>query len=240
MANIENISGIVQRETLTSDVVDAWLISFGLSVLLFSGAPQVDIAWSENFYSSAGFAHSQSSLLEGIRKAIWAAAIAGGLLCIFGTPIAFWRKSFLGITCRTWNVCVAVYLLGPGIAANLLLKTHWGRARPADIVEFGGTASFTPALLPAAQCDRNCSFVSGEAAGAAALAVQMWLFSSKVSGTSTRFVCRVLAVLIVVTGSSLRVATGRHFLSDVVFAVLIVTGIALLLLRWRGHFVYEA
>jgi lipid A 4'-phosphatase len=50
------------------------------------------------------------------------------------------------------------------LLANTLLKDHWGRARPTQIEAFGGLQRFTPAPLPAAECERNCAFVSGHAA----------------------------------------------------------------------------
>ena len=59
---------------------------------------------------------------------------------------------------------VAATALGPGLIANTVLKDNWGRARPYQTDSFGGTRQFTPAPLPAAQCERNCAFVSGHAA----------------------------------------------------------------------------
>ena len=108
---------------------------------------------------------------------------------------------------------------------------NWGRARPANVGEFGGTAAFTPPLWPADECLRNCSFVSGEASGATALAVTIWLLSAPIRPPWLRHGCRALAVGICLVCSSFRVVAGRHFLSDVVFAVLLVTGIALVLLK---------
>src|SRR6185312_1269364 len=54
--------------------------------------------------------------------------------------------------------------LGPGLVVNTVLKDHWGRARPAQVTEFGGKVEFTPAPLPAEQCGHNCSFPAGHPA----------------------------------------------------------------------------
>jgi len=61
---------------------------------------------------------------------------------------------------------LAVLIVGPGLIVNVVFKDHFGRARPAQIVEFGGTKQFTPALVPTDQCHKNCSFSSGHAAAA--------------------------------------------------------------------------
>jgi lipid A 4'-phosphatase len=88
-----------------------------------------------------------------------------------------------------------------------------GRARPKQIVEFGGTKVFTPPLLPASQCRRNCSFISGEAAStyvtfyAAAVLVPQWSVPLVIAGTLGGLATGLV-----------RMSQGAHFLSDVVFA----------------------
>ena len=112
-----------------------------------------------------------------------------------------------------WLYLVLCLGVGPGLVTNTLLKDQWGRARPAQIVEFGGSKTFTPPLLPADQCARNCSFVSGEAASmfavfyAVALIVPHWSVATMIAGT-----------IVGLAAGLVRVAQGGHFLSDVVFA----------------------
>ncbi len=101
----------------------------------------------------------------------------------------------------------------PYIVANLMLKDHWGRARPRQVTEFGGSKTFTPPLIPAKQCPRNCSFVSGEAASiflpfyAVAFVALQWDAVLVVAGT-----------LLGLASGAVRVSQGAHFLSDVIFA----------------------
>ncbi len=61
----------------------------------------------------------------------------------------------------SWASSLAI---GPGLVVNTLLKDHWGRARPHQILEFGGTAHFSPAVLISDQCARNCPSHPGHAA----------------------------------------------------------------------------
>jgi len=127
---------------------------------------------------------------------------------------------------------VAVYLLlslalGPGLVVNTVLKDHWGRARPSQIEAFGGTRQFTPALLPAHQCPRNCSFPAGHPA----MGFYLVSFALLIPERRRR---RAAIGATVAAGSLIglaRMAQGAHFLSDVVFSGLIVTGISLLLHR---------
>ncbi len=210
-----------------------WFMALVGSCVIFTVVPQIDIAFSSLFYSDGGFVGTGSGLMETVRLSIWAVSVSVGLFALVGALVAIVRDSFLGSTYHLWNIVVAVYILGPGIAANLLLKNYWGRARPASVVDFGGTADFTSALWPTDKCELNCSFVSGETSGAAAAAVAIWLLSAPIPSPWLRRTIRACAVALPIVGSALRVAAGRHFLSDVVFAVLVVTGIALVLLQYR-------
>ena len=54
-------------------------------------------------------------------------------------------------------------LLASQLLAHGVLKENWGRARPVQVSQFGGEASFTPPWQPTSECRRNCSFVSGHA-----------------------------------------------------------------------------
>lgn len=121
---------------------------------------------------------------------------------------------------------VAVILIGPILIVEAGLKSHSGRARPGDIVEFAGDKTYTPPWVFTDQCDTNCSFVSGDAAAAfaslalALLAVRrrgLWIAASVLFG---------LAI------GALRMSVGGHFFSDVIFAGLIVAAVTALSYRF--------
>ncbi len=115
--------------------------------------------------------------------------------------------------------------LGPGLLANTILKDNWGRARPSHTIEFGGTKQFSPPLIPADQCAKNCAFVSGDAAGGfaflapALLAPLAWRRRAVIAALATGLVF----------GAN-RILQGGHFLSDVIFAGFFVGG-----LIWALH-----
>jgi len=113
----------------------------------------------------------------------------------------------------------ALFLLAAGVAgpillANTLLKDHWDRARPRDVTEFGGPARFTPAWLPASECTRNCSFVSGD--GALGFYLHTFFYVLPPRRRRAMFVAGFFGTGALFGG--LRVAMGAHFLSDVLWA----------------------
>lgn len=200
------------------------------SLALFLLAPGLDLAVSGLFYDPRhGFFLARwlpaTALSDSIPWITWSivgiAAGTGAWLFLVGRPLwRFDRKAILFI--------VFAVALGPGLVVNTLLKDHWGRARPAQIEAFGGTRQFTPAPLPADQCPSNCSFVSGHAALAFSLVAFAFLLPA---GAQRR---RGIAAALAFGGliGADRIIEGRHFLSDIVDAGLIVYGLTALLYWW--------
>lgn len=122
------------------------------------------------------------------------------------------RKWFGFEQARCWFM-LAVLVVGPGIVANLILKDNVGRARPRDVIEFGGTKAFTPPLVLSQECPRNCSFVSGEASSmfAAFFALALLLPQYRLGLLAAGLATGTLA-------GAIRILQGAHFLSDVLFA----------------------
>ena len=205
------------------------------AAVLFSLWPRIDLLVSGLFYvRGAGFPLADDPVAVALRRTIWWASDAMVIAALAGLVLAAAGRAPFHLGGRIWGFVLLLYALGPGIVVNLGLKNTWGRARPADVLEFGGSRTFTPALRISDQCASNCSFVSGEGAAAAALsisaAVILWNLRHRLPASVLR---GGLAACLVVglTGSALRVMAGRHFLSDTVFAVLIVAALALALHR---------
>lgn len=201
------------------------------AVAAFAAFPQADLIVSGWFYRPGeGFRLAGRPWIEALRNGIWNLSIAVFLLSAAALVLAAAGRPVRGAGARPAGFVFLLYLLGPGLLVNGVLKEHWGRARPVDVVEFGGAAAFTPPWLPADQCASNCSFVSGEGSAAAALAVTFLILAPAARRRLPRagFALYALAgVLLPLAGLGLRIATGRHFLSDTVFAVLLVLALAL-------------
>jgi lipid A 4'-phosphatase len=201
-----------------------------LALALFLAAPGIDLATSRLFFvAGSGFPYGRwppflllHHAVPWITAAILAVlAFAAGWLFFAGRPLwRFDRKALLFLLLAT--------AIGPGLLANTLFKDHWGRARPVQVSEFGGTRQFTPAAVPSNQCPRNCSFVSGDAALGFSLIAFAFLLEP--GRKRRRGIAAALAFGALI--GLARVAEGAHFLSDVVFAGFVVWGSSALLFWW--------
>lgn len=209
------------------------LVSGALLSLLFLAFPQIDL-WASGllFESGRGFVLNGNPYFDFIHDEVGylAWAILLGSLLIF--LASFWPGGPGWLQAKRLPVVYVVLalVLGPGLVANSLLKEHWGRARPADVQDFGGENRFTPAWVMSDQCGRNCSFVCGDSSLGFGLAV--------VAFVSRR--PRFWLTLGLTTGAALglmRMGQGGHFLSDVIFSFYVVYLSAWLLhrlmRRWR-------
>jgi lipid A 4'-phosphatase len=135
---------------------------------------------------------------------------------------AFLRHGpFLGIDTKGWIFLALALLLGPGLVANAILKDHWGRARPREVIEFGGQATFSPAVIPQPDARRNGSFISGDGAFGFYLPAFAYVVPKR---QSRRFLSGGIALGFVF--GMTRIVMGAHFLSDVAFAALFMFAVA--------------
>jgi lipid A 4'-phosphatase len=201
-----------------------------LGAILFFLLPQIDLMASGMFYVPGhGFVLSGSPpvvfLYDAVPWTTWTilgiVAAAGLWLFLVGRPI--WR-----LDRKALIFLVASLTLGPGVFANTIFKDHWGRARPAQIEAFGGTRRFTPAPLTATECPSNCSFVSGHAA----LGFSLVAFAFLLPPGKMRRRVTVAALAIGALIGLGRIAQGAHFLSDVVYAGLLVYATTAVLHWW--------
>nr|WP_255607603.1 phosphatase PAP2 family protein [Ancylobacter sp. Lp-2] len=117
----------------------------------------------------------------------------------------------------------SLYLLGPVLLVNGVLKTFWGRPRPVKVEEFGGSVPFLDAWS-LGESFTHRSFASGEAATIACL-LPLALF---VPRPWRGRVAAMLAMLVALVSLN-RVAFGGHFLSDITVAIALVLTIAVAL-----------
>jgi len=206
------------------------LAAFATASVVFTLWPGIDLWASGLFYAPGqGFPLAGSLLVSAVRHTLRIVmtlfpVVTLGLLLASLSGFRPWA-----VPPGLWGYITALFLAGPLLIVNIVLKNTWGRARPDEIVAFGGDAAFTPALRVAHECARNCSFVSGEGAGATALGIAMVLLAPYVLArwpAGRRRKALGWALLAPAVAIVLRVATGRHFLSDTVFAILIVLAVA--------------
>ncbi len=215
-------------------LVIALLIGAGVGIV-FALYPQLDIAISRPFFNEQYqlFPVQYSLVARNLRELFnyMVAALAAPAFVALALKLVLPRRRML-IAARAALFIVATIALAPGLMANVILKDHWGRPRPPEIVAFNGTQQFRAWWDPRGGCARNCSFVAGEGAGGfwtlapAALAPPAW-----------RAIAYGAALLFGSSAGLLRLAGGAHFFTDVVFSgvftFLIIWTVHGLIYRWR-------
>lgn len=99
--------------------------------------------------------------------------------------------------------------------ASFFTKAMFQRPRPIDIEIFGGTLNFTYALYAYGHCQIDCSFVSGHSASGFFLCGLAFLMPNK---SKKRKRINAIAGILGLSFGLMRIAIGKHFLSDVIFA----------------------
>lgn len=207
----------VSSRAQSDRLIVAFLIASLATSMLFWVFPDIDIVVSSWFFSPVdGFILSENSHLQWLRSTSpW---VMTGVILLIMTRM-LWDFVHVRLTwsrMRTPIWLLAGLALGPGLLVNGLLKTLWGRPRPRHVDLFGGDADHQLVWVISDWCDRNCSFVSGEASSAA------WLVAAALA-TPKPIRLAVTGMTVVYAGSlSLnRIAFGAHFLSDVILAWLL-------------------
>lgn len=124
---------------------------------------------------------------------------------------------------------LAALVIGPGLIVNVGLKDHFGRPRPYEVVEFGGTRPFLRLGVAEWGGPHNSSFPSGHAAAAFFVmtpGLAYWL--------TNRRRASIWLVVGLIWGSVMgmtRLVQGGHFLSDVVWSAGLVYLVGALLSR---------
>jgi lipid A 4'-phosphatase len=198
------------------------ILMFLLPAVVAGFFPQIDLAVSGWFYTP-GRGFVTSPFLEAVHHAGPYAVVAAAL----AVALVLLRRKIL--TVRDVAFIALCFLLGPGLLVNGVLKEHYGRARPMQVGQFGGSAHFTSALTPAHECRHNCSFVAGDPSVGFTLIAFALLFPR---GRAA------LTAVALSAGAGLglmRIAQGGHFLSDVLFSavVCITAALALFSLFYR-------
>ncbi len=196
--------------------------------VLFGAYPRFDLRISAFFFDPHSHLFKVSDqpwviLARNAARWLVALIVAPAVLAIVGKLIIPERRALIGG--RAALLMLVTLALGPGVLTNLVLKDHWGRARPLDVTEFGGTYPFIAWWDPRGDCRDNCSFIAGEPSGAfwtlapAALTPPQWRLLAY--GGALAFGAAVGLV---------RIAGGGHFFTDVVFA-----GVFMFFLIWVIH-----
>ncbi|MBU1667358.1 phosphatase PAP2 family protein [bacterium] len=190
------------------------LLLLGIILYLF---PEIDLAISSLFFEEGeGFYLNNEPIFKAIYKSVnilvplITVAIVGGYIYQL-----FRKKAFQKFNKRALVYLFLVFSIGSGIVVNLGLKESFGRARPMEIIQFGGNKEFSPAAVINDKYINQCaSFSCGHCSFALGFIAFYFLF-------------RKSWVLVLTLGYGLlvsfgRVAQGGHFFSDFIFSFIVM------------------
>ncbi len=209
----------------------AAVIVLSIATAVLTVFPQGDLTVAGWFWTSAdGFWLGQNPFAAFLRRvSMWPTIVIGiaALVSLIQHILLPASRQFMAA--RTAAFLFLTLLAAPVLLVNGILKEHWERARPVHVTELGGSWRFTPWWQPGdgRQCVTNCSFVSGEASGAAWLAAPALLAPPPARLPLLAAVAGYTAVV-----SGLRIAFGGHFLSDTLIATLLTLLIIAFAYRW--------
>ncbi|MEI8365133.1 MAG: phosphatase PAP2 family protein [Parachlamydiaceae bacterium] len=144
--------------------------------------------------------------------------ITSGIMLFLSCFFKRWRRWYPASL-----ILVLTLAIGSGLITHGILKDHWGRPRPKQVIEFGGSQPFRPYYKPNffTKPEPSKSFACGHCSMGFyffALALvgrrynMQWLFISALA----------IALALGVALSIARIQQGGHFLSDTLASALIM------------------
>ena len=138
--------------------------------------------------------------------------LAGGALFVF--VAGFFKRIFRPYRKQS-AFLVLMLALGPGLLVNVILKDNMGRARPTDIIEFGGSYQYSEPWQYGVS-PKQKSFPSGHASIAFYLMAPWFIYRDRQKKIGLIFLGSGLSFGLLVGFS--RMVQGGHYLSDVLWA----------------------
>lgn len=191
-----------------------------LMILITPFTPWLDLTISRHFYINEQFSSGpffDFMFYKGIIPA-WILFILSTLAFLLSYVLPKFKNSK-----KPALVLILTMVVGAGFLTHLILKDHWGRPRPKQVIEFGGTQNFRPYYSPNIfnQPEPSKSFPCGHCS------MGFYFFGFAVVGM------RLHKKWLTVTGFSLalilggalgisRIMQGAHFFSDVLFSALLM------------------
>lgn len=115
-------------------------------------------------------------------------------------------------------LCLTSLAVGPGLLVNGVFKDHWGRPRPNQTLDFGGTETYLPLLVKGDFPDGH-SFPSGHASVAFVFAVLWFIWRRR--HPAMAWTALLGSLLLGLTVGYARMAVGAHYLSDILWSFFI-------------------
>lgn len=179
---------------------------------LYLRAGSIDVDIEQGFYQDGWYrADDQPWSLLYHYGVIPAWVVSVGALVLLA--VSRWKRS-LASRRRVFVYLALVMVVGPGLIVNTVFKQQWGRPRPMDLPQFGGSYEFV-SVWDKGDPDRGQSFPSGHAATGFYFFALYFALRGR-SKWAYAWLAFALGYGSIIGGA--RMVQGKHFLSDVVWA----------------------
>ena len=199
----------------------AWLIPLLAMAIFTPFSPAIDLAVSKYFYDPVkGFSDSK------FYSFMYTYGLIPAQLTFMTAAVLLFLSSFFS-RWKKWQpaslVLVLTLAIGAGLIAHVMLKDHWGRPRPRQVVEFGGNQQFRPYYSPnfSDQPEPSKSFSCGHCTMGFYF-FSLALVARRIGSRSLYIAGIILAIVLGGALSLTRIAQGGHFLSDTLASALIM------------------
>lgn len=203
----------------------SWLLPIFFIAILTPFTPYLDLSFSRYFYN-LGESNVTHFVSNPIFDFFYSYALLPGQIVAVLAIIAL-LCSYVVPRCQSWKkpalVLVLTLAIGAGFICHFILKDHWGRPRPKQVIEFGGKQSFRPYYKPNFfnQPEPSKSFPCGHCT--------MGFYFFAIALLAARYRRRLLfysgLIIAIALGIGLgitRMAQGGHFFSDIIFSALVM------------------
>lgn len=181
------------------------------TIITLTGA---DLTVSELFYINGSWPIGDMQPWQLLYRLDRGPSIGMALFGLISVLIGFAYKN-----CRSWIkpglFLVILLTLGPGLIVNVVFKEYWGRPRPREITEFGGSKQF---LQPWQKgiAHKGRSFPSGHASAAFYMTAPFFIYRRRKPLVAHAWL--IGGIIFGLMMSVARLAQGGHFLSDNLWA----------------------
>lgn len=197
---------------------------------VFHAFPQIDVAIADIFFEQADclptdrpglvcgvFLPATEPMLRIVRRILFymPVILAVALIVVLLQNLHHHGSTYCTKRTRACGIALFALVIGPYLLVNLVIKSVSGRPRPYETDIFGGDKVFSAAGSFDGACYSNCSFISGESAGAGWVACLIVLVPAR-----WRPLLAPPLLLVSLISPALRVAFGGHYFSDALLGYL--------------------
>lgn len=197
-----------------------WLYPLIFMALLTPFTPWLDMSIARYFFEEKQF------VTNGWTDALFDFGVIPAQLVTL-LAIFFYLLSFVQKYWKMWRPACLVLILtmavGEGFLVHAVLKDHWGRPRPKQVVEFGGMQEFRPYYKPNFfnQPEPSKSFVCGHC-GMGFFFLAFVLLGKRYQKKWLVWFGLIFGLGVGFTMGISRMAQGGHFLTDVLWSGMVI------------------